>query len=264
MEWILAAVAAVIALPVAIAWFAQEGLIFFPQPLSADPTGPAVQALEIAAADGTRLRGWIRVAGGVSERPALIYFGGNAEEVSWTMIERRWPQDWNIVAFNYRGYGASEGKPGEAALVADALAIHEAVTQRADVDRSRIVAFGRSLGTGVAVRLAAQRSLAGVVLASPYASLVALAREHYRFLPAAWLLRHRFDGESLAPGITVPMLALVAEFDRIVPASTSRALYEAWGGAKSWVVVPRTDHNTLSIPETFWTPVRQFLAARAS
>jgi hypothetical protein len=264
MEWILAAVAAVIALPVAIAWFAQEGLIFFPQPLSADPTGPAVQAMEIAAADGTRLRGWIRLARGAGEGPVLIYFGGNAEEVSWTMIERRWPQDWNIVAFNYRGYGASEGKPGEAALVADALAIHDAIALRTDVDRSRIVAFGRSLGTGVAVQLAAQRPLAGVVLASPYASLVALAREHYPFLPAAWLLRHRFDGESLAPGITAPMLTLVAEFDRIVPASTSRALYEAWAGPKSWVVVPGTDHNTLSIPDAFWIPVRQFLAARAS
>src|SRR5206468_12560106 len=127
--------------------------------------------LEIVATDGTRLRGWLRRAA-ATPAPVVLYFGGNAEEVSWTLADRRWPREWAIVAINYRGYGASDGTPGESALVADALAIHDAIAARADVDPRRIVAFGRSLGAGVAVKLAGARPLAGAILVSPYDSLV--------------------------------------------------------------------------------------------
>ena len=125
--------------------------------------------------------------------PTLIYFGGNAEEVSCTLADPRWPRAWSIVALNYRGYGASEGAPGERALTADALAIYDAVAARDGIDRNRIVAFGRSLGTAIAARVAAERPVAGVVLVSPYDSLAAIGSHHYPWLPVSLLLRHRFD-----------------------------------------------------------------------
>ena len=261
MEWLILLIAIVLGVP-AIAWLAQDQLIFFPQPIvSTAHIGTEIAPLEIASSDGTRLRGWMRTAT-ATPAPVVLYFGGNAEEVSWTLTERRWPFGWTIVAMNYRGYGKSEGSPGEKALVADALAVYDAVAVRSDVDATHIVAMGRSLGSGVAVKLAAARPLAGVILASPYDSLVALGRTHYPWLPVSWLLKHRFDVDGDARRMRVPMLAVVASSDVIIPRTRSQALYDAWTGPKTWLDVPGTDHNTLSVPDTFWTGVGEFLAAR--
>ena len=261
MEWIAVLAAILLGVPAA-AWFAQERLIFFPQPILSTAYLPAeAKPLEIIASDGTRLRGWMRLAS-ATPAPVVLYFGGNAEEVSGTLADSRWPRDWTIVAINYRGYGASEGTPGEPALVADARVIYGAIVARPDVDARRIVAFGRSLGAGVAVKLGASRPLAGVILVSPFDSLVALGRTHYPWLPVSALLRHRFDSSTDARRIEVPLLAIVADHDSIIPNERSRALYDAWAGAKSWLVVSGTDHNTLSVPDAFWTGVAGFLAAR--
>src|SRR5439155_6876002 len=138
------------------------------QPVVSTPHLPArASPLEVVAADGTRLRGWI-VKGTAAPARTLIYFGGNAEEISWTLSDARWPREWTIVGVNYRGYGASEGKPGERELIADAPLIYDAVAQQEDIDRHRIGVFGRSLGTAIAAHLAAERPVAGAVLGSPF------------------------------------------------------------------------------------------------
>ena len=261
MEWIVVLAALLLGVPAA-AWFAQDRLIFYPQPVVSTAGLPAeAKPLEIVATDGTRLRGWLRGTGTVPA-PVVLYFGGNAEEVSGTLADPRWPRDWAIAAVNYRGYGESEGAPGEAALVADAVVIHDAIAARPDVDARRIVAFGRSLGTGVAVKLAVARPLAGLILVSPFDSLVELGRTHYPWLPVSALLRHRFDVAADARRATVPLLAIVADGDTIIPLERSRALYDAWAGPKSWLVVPATDHNSLGAPDAFWSGVAGFLGAR--
>ena len=258
MEWIILAAAVLLGVPAA-AWLAQDKLIFFPQPVVSTSHLPArVTPLEIVAADGTRLRGWIRGAD-ASPAPIVLYFGGNAEEVSWTLADERWPRAWAVAAVNYRGYGTSEGSPSESALTADALVIHDAVAARADVDAGHIVVFGRSLGAGVAVKLAAARPVAGAILASPYDSLVAVGRMHYPLLPVSWLLRHRFDAVTDAGHLRIPLLGIVADDDSIIPRERSRALYDAWAGPKAWLVVPATDHNSLSRPDAFWLGVAGFL-----
>ena len=261
MEWLIVLV--VIALGVcAAAWLAQERLIFFPQPVVSTTHLPArASTLEVVAADGTRLRGWI-VGPERTPAPVVIYFGGNAEEVSWTLSDARWPREWAIAGLNYRGYGTSEGEPGEAALTADALAIYDAVAHREDIDPMRIVVFGRSLGTALAVRLAAERPVAGVVLVSPYDSLVAIGKHHYPLLPVSLLLRHRFDVLSDARRNTMPLLVIVGESDSIIPLERSRALYDAWAGPKRWQVESRADHNDLGSSASFWSGVADFLAKR--
>jgi pimeloyl-ACP methyl ester carboxylesterase len=246
----------------ATAWLGQDRLVFFPQPLAATGHLPArAEPLEVVAADGTRLRGWM-LRGTSVPAAVVIYFGGNAEEVSWTVADDRWPDAWSIVALNYRGYGASEGAPGEPVLLADGIAIYDAVVRRADVDRQRIVAFGRSLGTAVATRLAAERPLAGVVLASPFDSLAAVGQKHYPWLPVSLLLRHRFETLADARRSHVPLLAIVAAEDSIVPPERSRALFDAWAGPKAWQLVPGADHNTLGADDAFWEGIANFLGER--
>jgi len=114
----------------------------------------------------------------------------------------------------------------------------------------------------VAVKLAAARPLAGLILVSPFDSLVAVGRTHYPWLPVSTLLRHRFNSEVDARRTQVPLLAIVADRDSIVPHERSQALYDAWAGAKSWLVIRATDHNTLSMPDAFWVGVAGFLGAR--
>jgi pimeloyl-ACP methyl ester carboxylesterase len=240
-------------------YIAQDSLIFYPQKLpeaqrTALAQRPAVQSLFINAADGTRLHAWL--VGGMQDSPLVIYFGGNAEEVSW-MVEdaaRRTPQvSWLLV--DYRGYGASEGSPGEAALVADALRWYDNSAK----GYKSVYVFGRSLGSGVAVQLAAQRPVAGVVLVTPFDSLVEVGKRHYPFLPVSWMLKHRFDSAALAPKMSVPLLCIAATQDDIVPAVHAKRLYDAWGGPKRWVALDGAGHNSTDGAANYWTSIVAFL-----
>jgi hypothetical protein len=179
--------------------------------------------------------------------------------VSWAIASERWPRGYARIALNYRGYGTSEGKASAAALLADGLAIFDAVATRDDVDRTRIVAFGRSLGTAVATHVAAQRPVARTILVSPYDSLAEVGRRHYPFLPVTLMLRHRFAPIADAVRCRSPLLVIVAEADTIIPISHSRALFDAWAGEKTWCGVAAADHNTLGATREFWQAIAEFL-----
>jgi len=245
-----------------LAWFLQERMLFFPRPVESRPKPrPNLEEVAIAAADGANLRGWL-VKGEGSPAPLVIYFGGNGEEVSWLVDIADQFAGWSLLLINYRGYGDSEGSPGEKALLDDALWIHDYASRRPDVDAARIVAMGRSLGSGVAVHLAGHRSLRGVILVSPYDSILAVAKRHYPFLPVSLMLRHRFDSLALAPRIAVPLLCLVATEDQIIPALHSRALFKAWRGEKAWREVPRSDHDSIAGEPEYWRSIAEFLRER--
>jgi len=261
MEWLIAVIAIALGVPAA-AWLMQDSLIFFPQPASSTAQLPAhAMPFSVAAADGVRLHGWI-AKGNTAPSPSVIYFGGNAEEVSHTLADPHWPREWSIVAVNYRGYGRSEGKPGERELTTDALSIYDTVAARDGIDGKRIVVFGRSLGTALAAHVAAERPVAGVILVSPYDSLAAVGRHHYPWLPVSLLLKHRFEAQADARRSTAPMLTIVASSDTIIPVGRSRALYDAWGGPKRWQAVLDSDHNSLGVTPEFWTGVTAFLSER--
>ena len=252
----------------ALLYLLQERLIFLPRSLPESTRHalrvlPGVSELEVRGADGTRLHGWLRHgAEEATDRPGLvIYFGGNAEEVSGQVYEADALAPWSLAAFNYRGYGRSEGRPGEAALVADALVVFDLLAAREDVDPERIVVFGRSLGSAVAVPLAAARPVRGVLLVSPFDSLKNVGRRHYPFVPVSLMLRHPFDSLAHAPDIDAPLLALAGERDRIVPSPHSRRLHDAWGGPKRWVLLPGADHNGIHLHPGYWPAIRDFLGS---
>jgi pimeloyl-ACP methyl ester carboxylesterase len=262
MEWLLILAVIVLGVPAA-AWLNQDRLLFFPQPVASTAHLRSNAApLEVAVGESVHLRGWI-VPGTARPAPTVLYFGGNAEEVSWTLSDARWPPEWTIVALNYRGYGASDGRPGESALEADALAIYDAVSRRDDVDPRRVVVFGRSLGTAIAAHLAAERpEVAAAVLVSPYDSMTAIGKLHYPWLPVGLLLRHRFDAASDAKRDRMPLLAIAGEADAIIPPERSRALYDAWAGPKRWVAIPGAGHNDLGDDPACWRAIADFLAQR--
>ena len=252
-----------------LVYFTQERLIFFPQRLDErtafgiQRSFPRAEAFELVAEDGVRLRGWL-VSGPIRRpSPLVIYFGGNGEEVSWLVPEYSRVADWAALLVNYRGYGLSEGHPSETMLYRDALALYDRATRRPDIDSRRVIVIGRSLGTGVATYLASQRSVAGVVLISPYDSLVQVAHEAYPFLPMNLFLRHRFDSVVRAPTIHAPLLALVAARDDIIRPERSRQLVQAWGGPAHLEVLEDVDHNTIHSHSGYWRLIGGFLAERA-
>lgn len=253
------ALAVAIGVPLLV-YLVQDSLIFHPQPLAQAHQSAIgqrfanVERVFIDAADGTRLHAWhVRAGAGA---PLALYFGGNAEEVSWMLgqVARRAPgTGWLLV--DYRGYGASAGSPSETALVADALRWYDHAAR----DSNSIYVFGRSLGSGVAVQVAAARQVAGAILVAPFDSMVALGAHHYPVLPVKWLLKHRFESVARAPGIKSKLLCLVAERDSIVPKENSRRLYEAWGGPKTWVELAGAGHNSTDDAPRFWESIRAFL-----
>jgi pimeloyl-ACP methyl ester carboxylesterase len=189
----------------------------------------------------------------------VIYFGGNGEEVSPMVTQARHFPGCALLVMNYRGYGSSEGKPSERALVADALSLYDHAAALPGIDGKRIIAMGRSLGSGVAVALAASRPLAGVILVTPYDSMVAVAHTHYPLLPVSLLLKHRFESAERAPAIHAPGLILTAGDDRVIPRKHSDALYAVWGGAKTKVEIPGADHNSIDAYPAYWSAIADFL-----
>ncbi|MFC4161142.1 alpha/beta hydrolase [Chitinimonas lacunae] len=225
----------------------QDRLLFLPPPYQslseAELTTRGWQPL-LVETDGVKLRGWLKLPVGATGRvPLLLYFGGNGEDAR-SGLEHDLP-GWAIAAFHYRGYGDSEGQPGEVVLKQDAVRIYDLLAHRAEIDPRRIVAIGRSLGSGVAVALAATRPVAGLVLVTPYDSLSAVASGHYPWVPVHWLLRHRFDSLALAPKLKTPALFVLAGRDFIVPNPHSLRLYQAWGGPKRQILLTEADHNSV-------------------
>jgi len=250
---------------VAFFFLLQEQILFSRQSLSrerlewARTSFPNAEEVKIAVAKDVELHGWLVKGSGTDKSPLLIYFGGNAEEVSGQLETARLLPGWSLLFVNYRGYGLSGGRPQEGLLFGDAVTIYDYVMQREDIDTGKIVAMGRSLGSGIAVHLAAERNIQGVILVSPYNSIKAVAQGKYPFLPLSLILRHPFNVENSAVQARVPLLALIAEKDRVIPPKHSHQLAALWGGPKEVHLINGAGHNTIHAHPEFWEHINKFL-----
>lgn len=215
----------------------QRSLIYFPQPraLAGNATTITLPIEE----------GQVLVTARAHPGPnALVYFGGNAEDVSGSLpvLAAAFPQH-AIYLLHYRGYGGSSGKPTEAALVADALALFDKV----HAGHQNMVLVGRSLGSGVAVQVASMRPVVRLVLVTPYDSLQELAARQYPWFPVRWLLQDKFESWRYAPQVSAPTLVLAAEHDEVIPRDSTEALYSRFrSGVATFKVIAGTGHNTIS------------------
>lgn len=218
----------------AMLFFTQRGQIYFPTPERGNAPGLVLEN------DGVTLRVATRERAG---QRAVIYFGGNAEDVSFSLhgLSEAFPEA-AIFAAHYRGYGGSEGRPSEAALVADGIALLEHVRAR----HPGITVIGRSLGSGVAVQVAAGRAVERLVLVTPFDSLVEVAAGHFPLLPVRLLLRDRYESIRYARDIDALVTVIVAGADRIVPPAHGLRLAEAFRATQRHVVVlEQVGHNDI-------------------
>jgi len=226
----------------------QRSMIYYPQPA----TGAGAERMMLAV-DGAEVAVAVRARPGAG---AVLYFGGNAEDVSQSLPElaQAFPQR-AIYALHYRGYGASTGRPSEPALQQDAVALFDQVVAR----HPDVAVVGRSLGSAIAVRLATLRPVSRLVLVTPFDSLASLAAPLFPWLPVRWLLLDRYDSARLAPAVRTPTLVLAAADDDIVPPWSTRQLLERFApGVATMTIIPGTGHNTISASPAYHAALRRF------
>lgn len=228
----------------------QRSLIYYPTPASRSGVGEAV-AFPVP---GAVLQLWVVRRPGSS---AVLYFGGNAEAVAGSAEElARAAPDRTWVFVNYRGYGGSTGAPSEKALVSDALAVWDSVR----AEYSEVAVVGRSLGSSVAVQLAAARPVSRAVLVTPFDSLVSVGQEALPWLPVSWLARDRFDSLNYAPRVSCPTLTLNAGNDEIIGARHAERLVAAFRPRGISVIeVPGAGHNDIQLWPQYGATIGSFL-----
>jgi len=228
----------------------------------ADPrsAGHRTRTVVLRAADGTRLAGWLMTPAIAGPHPAVVYFGGRSEEVSWVVRDagRMFP-GMAVLAVNYRGYGESHGIPGEAHMVEDGLMLFDWLAERAHVDKTRVAVVGRSLGSGVAVQVAKQRPACAAVLITPYDSILSIAKKKFRGVPVSFVLRHRFDSVTHAAELKAPVYVVRAATDDVVPHSHTDALVARLATLRADETIPDSDHYNIPYLHTTQEKVAAFL-----
>lgn len=242
----------------------QNQFIFFPTPLSPQERKKLQELypgtdIEMTTKDGVPLQGWLHRAPNHLEKPLILYYGGNAEQVWLNLEDLAKFKDASLLFMNYRGYGASGDKPSEKKLFADALFVFDKMVEEKGFNPDKVILMGRSLGTGVAVYVASQRKVQGLILVSPFDSLVSVGKKAYPIFPVGAILKHRFDSLSRAPNIEAPLLALAAEEDSIVPLKASKNLVSHWKDRAQLVIIPRREHNDIHFSDLYWRTIQNFL-----
>lgn len=216
----------------------QRSYIYFPPPTS--PTDPATALMLDAGGVPVHVSAHAQQAS-----DAVLYLGGNAEDVDASLPELAAAFPGRaLYLMHYRGYGASGGKPSERALVADALLLFD----RLRGSHRNITVVGRSLGSGIAVQVAAQRPVERLVLVTPYNSVAEIAALHFPYVPVAWLLRDQYESWRYASRVQAPTMLIAAEQDEVIPrASTESLLTHFKPGVAVLQVVKGAGHNTIGL-----------------
>ncbi|HEY2149120.1 MAG TPA: alpha/beta hydrolase [Pirellulales bacterium] len=246
---------------VVIMMFLETSLVYMPTRYpdgSWQPSNLDFEDAQFAAADGTRLNGWFLPCD--HPRAVLLVAHGNGGNLTHRidMLRELHRLRAAVMIFDYRGYGRSEGSPNEAGILSDARGARAWLAKRAGVTESRVVLVGESLGTGVAVDLAAADGARGLILVSAFTSLPDAAASHYPWLPVRILMRNRLDSLSKIGRYHGPLLAMHGDADRIVPFPLGRRLFDAANEPKRLVVARGSDHNDPPSDE-FYKAVDQFL-----
>lgn len=222
--------------------------------------GHRTRPVVLRSMDGTRLSGWLLIPRAPGPHPAVVYFGGRSEEVSWVARDawRMFP-NMTVLAINYRGYGDSEGIPGELKMIEDAHMLFDWMVEHQHVTAGKIAVVGRSLGSGVAVQLAVSRPVAAVVLITPYDSLLAIAKRRFPSIPG-FVLRHRFDSVKHAPLLSAPTFIVRAASDDVVPGSHTDSLVAKLTSVLQDETIPDSDHSTIPYLESTQARIAGFLS----
>ncbi|MGZ8399114.1 MAG: alpha/beta hydrolase [Gemmatimonadales bacterium] len=274
MTWTIAVVVGLYLCVLALLWFFESHLIYFPgqqRTLIAPPArlGLPVERVEIPTEDGVTLVSWVMPAGADSSGLWLLICHGNAGNLS----EFDRPVHYaglrglrlSLLAFDYRGYGESGGKPNEQGLYRDADAAYRYLRHHRGVPADRIVLFGHSLGSAVAIDLASRVPSAGLIVEGALTSTVDLGQELYPYVPVRRIARSRFGSLDKVAGISAPKLFLHASRDEVIPLAHGRRLFEAAQEPKTLVELEGGHGDAFDLDSArYFGSIGKFLAALPS
>jgi pimeloyl-ACP methyl ester carboxylesterase len=236
---------------VALMYSKQRSLLFYPQFTRHPPVASDFQFDH----DGATLRGWVVNPG---RRRALLYFGGNGEDVSLNRDDALdWTPDHTVYLVSYRGYGHSDGEPSEAALAADAIALFDLVART----HEEVDVLGRSLGSGVAVHVAAVRPVRRLALVTPFDSVLRVGQGHYPWVPLAGLLKDPFESWRRAPKLGMPTLVVIAGQDNVTPPAHADALIGAMPRAPDVLRLGDAQHSNVQVFPEYEAALRRFFSS---
>ena len=218
------------ALLVTVLFVSQRSLLYHADSSTPEPSEyglDQMQAIRIPAEDDLQLFAWWQ-APSETAGPVLIYFHGNAGNLGYRSDKVRefLEAGIGVLLVTWRYNAGSGGKPSEESLVADGRAALKFVAETG-VAEAQVVLYGESLGSGVAVALAAEQRVGAIVLEAPYTSIAEVAQHHYWYAPAKWLVRDRFDSRARIGRVSAPIMVIHGERDRVIPSRFGRRLYEA-------------------------------------
>lgn len=225
----------------------QRALLYpIPQTVRTPPAAagfPEAEEVIVTTGDGERVVLWHVPPR--ADRPVVIFFHGNGEVLAWRVPRFRalTGDGTGLVALSFRGYAGSTGKPTEQGLLQDGAAAYDFAAAR--YSPSRIVPWGYSLGSGVAVALASARPVGAVVLEAPYTSIVDVAASAYPLFPVRWLMHDRFHSDRLIGELAAPLLVLHGEKDSVISAAFGRRLYALAPEPKRFVAFENGTHVNL-------------------
>jgi uncharacterized protein len=255
-------IVAVYAVICVVAYFGNRRYMYFPDPTRTTPAEAGldnIEEVEIATTDGVTLVAWHAPA--KADKPIILYFHGNGANAAnrASKIDTIVESGFGVFYLNNRGYGGSGGKPTEENNVADAIAAYDHLT-KLGASADRIAAYGESLGSGQAVRLATKRTVAAVVLEAPLTSTVDVARSTYFWLPLGLLLSDKYNNERNIRSVTAPVLVLHGAQDAVIPVEMGWQVYRAANEPKRIEVFPQGAHSDL-FDHGAWRTVQAFLAS---
>lgn len=244
--WLLTALAAY-GLLVGLLYLFQRSMMYLPDtnaPRLAIAGLPGMQEVWLDTQDGLRLLSWYRPP--APDQPLIAYFHGNGGNIHYraNRVREAFDPRWGILLLGYRGYGGNPGRPTEAGLVTDANAALEFLRAQS-IPPDRIVLYGESLGSGVAVSIASQHRVAAVILEAPFTSASDVAQHHYFYVPARLLLKDKFDSLSRIGEVRAPVLVLHGALDSVVPMPFGQTLLAAAREPKEGKFYPEAGHHNL-------------------
>jgi fermentation-respiration switch protein FrsA (DUF1100 family) len=225
----------------------EHQLVYQPSgPAAADFATPNLEREDVwfTSQDGVKLHGWYCPA--KNPRGYVLFAHGNGGNLA-----TRWERyrllanrlELTVLAFDYRGYGQSEGRPSEAGLIADARAARTFLAKKAHVAKSEIILYGQSLGGAVMVELASEEGAKALILESTFTSLADVANFKFPLTPPGKILRNEFNSLAKIDRYRGPLLVLHGDKDKLVPFDQAERLYAAANEPKTFVTVHEGGHN---------------------
>jgi uncharacterized protein len=246
VRWLLIGAVCAYVLLVGVLYVLQRSLLYHPTTTRISPTAaglPEAQEVVLTTGDGEKLIAWHVPPRG--DKPVVIYFHGNAEIVAWRAKHHRATiaDGTGLIALNFRGYGGSTGTPTEDGLHRDAQAAYAFAAER--YPPRRIVLWGQSLGTGVAVRLASEKPVGKLILEAPYTSTADVAASLYPWVPVRWLMKDQLRSDQWIGAVHVPLLVMHGALDDVIPIRFGERLFALANEPKRFIRYDNAGHNDL-------------------